>query len=268
MFHRTTLIGFALALCHLCAVQEAVGQTAAPDGFSGFLSGGAVLTPDFEGSADYTVAPLVIGEVTAFGVTAELKGLELRLPVRAYRPLSFGPVVRYNPGRSDVANDRVDRMQDIDGAVELGGFVAYGLSDVLLDNDGLSLEVSALADVSGAHDGVTGGVSLSYSKPLTQRWRLGLDASADLADTAYMDRFFGVDARDSAASGLALYDAEAGFKSVGVGATLSYAFTPSWSAIGRVGYSRLVGDAADSPIVADEGSPDQVIFGIGIGRRF
>ena len=33
-------------------------------------------------------------------------------------------------------------------------------------------------------------------------------------------------------------------------------------------YSRLLGDAADSPIVSDRGSRNQLYYGIGISRAF
>ena len=52
--------------------------------------------------------------------------------------------------------------------------------------------------------------------------------------------------------------------SVGV----DYALSDNWAITGQVGYARLLGDAADSPIVDDEGSANAFSAGIFVGYRF
>ena len=58
---------------------------------------------------------------------------------------------------------------------------------------------------------------------------------------------------NAARSGLDQYDADAGFKDAGIDLALGFGQGPGWRAslIGR--YRRLLNDAADSPIVKDEG---------------
>jgi len=75
------------------------------------------------------------------------------------------------------------------------------------------------------------------------------------------------------ASGLPVYDADGGFNSVGVnllgGFDLDGDLTNGGLAIFAIGgYSRVIGDAADSPFVADRGSRDQWLVGAGIGYTF
>jgi outer membrane scaffolding protein for murein synthesis (MipA/OmpV family) len=44
--------------------------------------------------------------------------------------------------------------------------------------------------------------------------------------------------------------------------------TENWSVMGRVGYARLLGDVADSPIVDREGSANAYEAGVFVGYRF
>jgi MipA family protein len=45
---------------------------------------------------------------------------------------------------------------------------------------------------------------------------------------------------------------------------LRYQFNPQWEAHSYVEYSRLLRDAAASPLVTQRGSPDQARVGIGV----
>jgi outer membrane scaffolding protein for murein synthesis (MipA/OmpV family) len=47
-----------------------------------------------------------------------------------------------------------------------------------------------------------------------------------------------------------------------------YELTDRWSLFGIAEYSRLVGDFADSPIVAVEGDKNQLTLGVGFGWKF
>ena len=57
-------------------------------------------------------------------------------------------------------------------------------------------------------------------------------------------------------------------RDAGVTAIVDVAVSQSWSVTGVAGYSRLLGDYADSPIVSERGSEDQFFFGLALGRRF
>ena len=75
------------------------------------------------------------------------------------------------------------------------------------------------------------------------------------------------------ASGLPAYEADGGFNKVG--ATLLGAFdldgdltNGGFALFAMGGYSKVIGDAADSPYVAQRGDADQWIVGAGIGYTF
>jgi outer membrane protein len=50
--------------------------------------------------------------------------------------------------------------------------------------------------------------------------------------------------------------------------TLSYRFTEAWSLTGLAAYSRLFSQAADSPIVDDEGNENQFLAGLLVNYSF
>ena len=50
--------------------------------------------------------------------------------------------------------------------------------------------------------------------------------------------------------------------------TVSYRFAEAWSLTGIVAYSRLFSQAADSPIVDDEGDENQFLAGLLVNYSF
>jgi outer membrane scaffolding protein for murein synthesis (MipA/OmpV family) len=82
--------------------------------------------------------------------------------------------------------------------------------------------------------------------------KLTTGIGTNYATDDYMTAFFGVNAAQSVASGLPVYNPSAGFKDVYIGATAAIDLNDRWTLllIGR--YAHLIGDAADSPIVETE----------------
>ena len=120
--------------------------------------------------------------------------------------------------------------------------------------------MEARQDADSGHEGalveLSAGTSLPFEKPL-----VFIALGTTWASDDYMESFFAVDAQQSADSGLKKYDAEAGIKDVSVSMTSGYKITNRWRIGGKLEYKRLVGDAADSPIVDDE---NQFLAGISL----
>jgi outer membrane protein len=114
-----------------------------------------------------------------------------------------------------------------------------------------------MKDVTEGNDGSIVRLRAGYRIPLSRTWILSVNAYTTWADNDYMATYFGVDPRDSARSGLEEYDADSGFKDIGITVPLRYGASEHWSIMGVSGYKRLIGDAADSPIVKDEGDKNQ-----------
>jgi outer membrane scaffolding protein for murein synthesis (MipA/OmpV family) len=111
---------------------------------------------------------------------------------------------------------------------------------------------------------VTSGLITDF----TDQFSLITAATASFISGDYADRMFGISAAGSAASGLAPYDPDGGLKDVGVAVIATYEWTDHWSGTLIGSYKRLVGDAADSPVVKDRGSADQFFAGVSIGYAF
>ena len=212
--------------------------------------------PDYEGSDDSQGIPMLMlkGKYDS-GRSFTLMGTNLRVNLVPSSQYSFGPVVNYRQGRDDVENDQVYAMKDIDDALELG---LYGMIDV----NNFMLGAEFLADVSDEHDGMLGKVSVGY------RWKAASSLTiipmvySTYADGDYMDTYFGINAGNRGTSTLPNYEADSGFKDVGITLSADYAFSEQWGLSGLLAYSALLNDAKDSPIVDDEGDDKQVTLGL------
>ncbi|TDJ71741.1 MAG: MipA/OmpV family protein [Proteobacteria bacterium] len=220
---------------------------------------GLAAVPDYEGSEDYQGVPVPIVRVdwrsrryVAFTGTRFRANL-----LSGFKKWQAGPMLNYNPGRDDVDNDRVDALRDIDNTIEGGGFVIF-------DAGKWETHLQFLTDVDDEHDGSLATFRQSYKRPLKNRRLLTLNFSLTYADDDYMETFFGIDTNNAARSGLRTFEAEADFKDVEVSVAFLRNVSKRWNIAYSLGYKRLLGDAADSPVVDDEGSADQ-FFGAIIG---
>jgi outer membrane protein len=219
---------------------------------------GVAFVPDYEGSDDYTAAPLLQARFNwSNNMYFSLLGNTARANLIPSKQWHFGPLLRYRAERNDVENDRVDAMEEVDAAVEVGVFSTNcrtGLFDLLNP------------DVADAHDGY---VDLDWLRhKLQDRTTLTLFAKTTYASEDYMDTYFGIDGADAARSGLRTFNADSEWKDVGVGVLVNHTFDSKWGLMGAVKYTKLLGDASDSPIVDDEGDDNQWLLGVLVNYRF
>lgn len=102
----------------------------------------------------------------------------------------------------------------------------------------------------------------------TAAWRLTAGPRLSLANKDYMNSNFGVGSDEAFAAGLPTYKASGGIESYGAGASAQYKWSEAWTSTGFVEYQRLAGSAADSPLLKDGGSPNQLSVGIGLTYTF
>jgi len=259
MFWRS---GAALLAISAFAADALATDFGLPQGSVDLKVGGvALVTPKYEGSKEYEVigfpflVPVGLGESGA----VQFKGPDdLRFRFLNFNGFEAGPVVGYRFGRDQDDADRLFGLGDVDGGLVVGGFVAYrpGPLGVFA-----SYNHQVTGDDAGGllRFGVEGKTKFSPAVELTAV--LG----ASYADSDYMDAYFGVNAFQSARSGLAQYDADAGIKDVYFGLTADVALDDRWGLILLGRYSRLLDEAADSPIVETE---DQFYGGIGLTYKF
>ncbi len=239
---------------------------------------GVGLSPSYTGSDDYRPFPLPIvqGEVAGIGFSPLGPGLALDFLTGEEEGLdiSFGPAFRIRSDRVDGIDDPVVELAgELDRAVEVG--VAAGISKrgIGTRRDSISLKIGARADVAGAHDGIIIEPSLGYFAPLDRGTAVSFSLNASIVDDNYADYYYSVNGVQSAASGLAPFEADGGLQSVGASTFIAYDFDGNalnggMSAVFIGSYSRLVGDAADTPYTSVRGDADQFFAGLGLGYTF
>ncbi len=232
---------------------------------------GVGTAPDYLGSNDYTVIPLPNFELRYGGYAVRSSRLGVEADVVGIPGLDAGPIIRYDLGRSDVDDSAVALLPEVDGSVELGAFIGAGIPLSILGAESQSIvtaRIEALQGLKGGHEGATVGASLGLVTPVTEDLTLVGSLSTTFMSKDYANSYFDVSAAGSAASGLSAFDASSGFRDVGMTVIANYKLNESWSLNGIGSYSRLVGDAANSPIVKDRGSPNQFLGGLGFSYTF
>jgi outer membrane protein len=224
------------------------------------LGGG--IAPAYEGASTYTgtVIPLInlerlnIPGVIDIGGTGATDGLKIAPSisvVRERKSADFAPLAGLN---------------NVDTTYAFGGRVGYEIGL----NEAVSVQPYVAARYAfGGAQGFVGEVGLDMTARLTPELTLVAGPVANFASENYMDRSYGVSAAESAATGgrMAEFDPQGGIKSVGVKAAVKYEFVADTFLNLEGSYSRIVGDAENSPIV-QSGSDSAFTAGIGISRRF
>lgn len=264
---RSTSIGKMTAVTLL--VATACSAYATDSKTSGFFAAGVAAVPDFEGSSDYQAVPFITSHLHRGSINFEFEGLTARLHLKRPSWFEAGLSLRYRFGRDDdIENNVVGRLTEIDDTLEAGAFFRIELDDQWQQRDSVELQVEAFADTGSAHNGNIAILSASYTFFSGNRWRFELGTETTYADTNYMNTYFSVDAINAGLSGLPRFNSNSGFKDFDVNLNATYFLSERFGILGRVAYTRLIGDAADSPIIRQEGDADQLFGGLSFSYQF
>jgi len=240
---------------------EEMSQTASTGQGGGFVGLGAAYGPDYEGGDDYEARIAPFGKyiwgsgryVSLGGTSGTEKAGRLKANIIATDQSNvweFGPLLQYRQKRDDVDNRKVDKLKEVDAATEAGAFVGF-------KSGPWSSSLSYATDVSSSHDGYLWYINSGYRIQVNDRFMMNVGVHLTWADDDYMDEYFGVSGKESAKTGLSKFSASSGFKDYGIGLTGHYKFNQSWGLLGNVGYTRMINDAEDSPIVNKVGDENQ-----------
>ena len=247
------------------------------------LGVGVGMAPSYEGSDNYDVvpAPRIAGSVGGIDFSSPGGGPGLALDLVPDKPRSkvdiiAGPAFRVNLNRTSldgIEDSVVRRLGDLDTAVEVGAEMRLRFNGVLTRSDSVTIGTTVLFDVAGAHESSVITPSIRYSRPINEAFFMSFNISATHVGDGYARYYYGIDATGSAASGLPLFDAEGGFKNVGLSVLSAYDFSGNaldggWSAFTIAGVSRLLNDAAQTPITSIRGDRNQAFVALGVGYTF
>lgn len=175
----------------------------------------------------------------------------------------FGAVLGVDGGRKDSdpsgpmeqGDARLAGMGDIDSSAEFGAFAGYGP---------LTLQVQRGLGSDG-HQGLRATLAVEHPIMLSQRTGLSLGASVHWADERYLQSYFGVNAAQAAATDFRLYTPEAGLHAADLSVGLEYQLNPRWSVQSALVWTKLLDQAADSPLVEGDADASAVL---GLVYRF
>ncbi len=261
-----TAVAISAGLGQRAHAQQAGGVVFELPEIRNYVAVAAGVVPDYMGSDDYTIGGAPAGLVK-FGSSerfARLIVTELSVNVLDSRSWRLGPVLNYRLARDDVDDSAVGRMRDIDGTVEAGVFGGWTWIGDEDPRHRFTASAEFLHDVGDQHSGYLISASARYFQPVTRPLTLSIGTTVTYGSGDYMQTYFGVDSNNAARSGLSQFNADSGLRDVRIPLMAIYSLSPNWHLAGGLVYSRLLGDASDSPIVDDRGSSNQLFAGLGV----
>ncbi|MEM8997798.1 MAG: MipA/OmpV family protein, partial [Acidobacteriota bacterium] len=264
-------VAVAFSATLLVSAAPAWSDDAEPPGKrGGFFVAGVAEIPEFLGADDGQLVPFLVGQFEGRRTTLEIEGLEARLDMIEGTRWRGGPSLSLGLPRDDdfVDEPRVQLLPEVDFALELGAFVGLEMPWGRTHEDRLRVDLAVRRDVLDAHDGLLAKLEFDYFFKISRMQRLGVAAALTWADGDYHRAYFSISPEASELSDLAPFDASAGVRDVGLEIYGITSFSERWGAFLRVAWNRLLGDAADSPVVVEAGSEDQLFTGLGVFYRW
>lgn len=250
---------FIAALSPGAGLAADAGHDAGGSSIGISVGGIAVVAPKYEGSKKYEVNVYPFIEPSGLGDDGmvQFKGIDdLRFRLFSAHGFEAGPLVGYRFGREESDGPRLRGLGDVDGGLVLGAYAAYRAGWFM---PFIAYQHQVTGDETGGliRFGVEAKSKLSPGVTLTTTF------GANYADDDYMDAYFSVTPAQSALSvaRLGVFNADAGIKDVFLGVSTDVPIAKDWTLKLSARYSRLLGDAADSPIVESE---NQFFAGVGL----
>lgn len=243
-------------------VSADVGQSNAATNVVVILGAGLGAAPVYEGASAYglTFRPIIDIERLRLPGLIDIGGGENG------GGLSFAPSFSVVGERISANHSALAGLNNVAATYALGARIGYEFPL----NDMLSAEIYGVPRYAfGGAEGLIGEAGLDVTARLTPQFEITGGPVVNFASENYMDKYFGVTAAESAATGgrLKAFDPTGGIKSVGIKMAARYEFVPDTFVTLNASYARFTGSPLDSPIV-QSGSADQFTVGLGFSRRF
>ena len=220
------------------------------------VGAGALVKPAYEGASVNQAQPYPIVTLHYLAIP----GLGEIKSSRFDQGFAFSPSFRYITKRKASDYSQLAGLNDVDATFEIGGKFSYTF--------GIIRPWGAIRQGFGGSDGVSGELGLDFIWRPDPVMELTLGPRASFASKDYMQTYFGVTQAEAARSPLlTAYSASGGFKGVGAECYARYEISPEWAVVGSLTYEKLIGDAADSPIVK-VGDDNQWIAQLGLSYKF
>lgn len=239
--YRLTL-STVLAASSFSAFAQSAPAPASDWNFSAGL--GVAAFPRYPGARTTRVLPLPLVTATYkdFFFADILKGVGVQGEVVKGLTLSAAVGANFD-SRESKDNAKLSGLRDISvaPAVILG-------ADYTLGRTFMSVNLSERLG-SGTRRGGVASAELGYNVWTGANLKVGAGVTAHAMDKTYARNFFGIDAAQSVASGLPVYEAKAGLRDAGLFVQGQYQIDDHWSLSSRIALVKLSSSAGRSPIV-------------------
>jgi len=164
---------------------------------------------------------------------------------------SAGPLANLVEGRD--GNHRLRGLRDVPDMLELGGFVQYSPVDFW------RVYAQGGRAEGGGHGqgGMLGRLGTELDYPMGGGVFGSTELVAHYADGRMNQTFFGVDANQAQASGIAAYRASGGLQDWTLSQGAMFPLAAHWTLLANVEWVHLTGSAAESSIVTQRGHANQ-----------
>lgn len=264
MMRSTFLLSFLLL--STVSLQQALAGDGEPfyaGDWSLTLGGSVAHGPEFDGAKGRKLLfePIISlgrqGQTTRFSSRNDSAGFGLF----ETENVKAGIAGKLITGRRAEDSDDLKGLHDVEIGVEAGAFAEVYPTE----------NIRARAEVRQgirSHDGQVVDLAVDAFADITPDVRISAGPRATWASKGYGKVYYGVNAAESAASGLDPYTPGSGWQSVGAGGAITWKATENVDTSLFAEYRRMVGVAADSSLVRQKGSEDQVTIGVSATYRF
>jgi len=256
-----------LPMAYSRADDEAPRTTAA----SNYLIGAMALSqPEYEGSDRRVLKlrPLWAYEWGRFRISTSRAGAAMNFASDPQGPgasallisgerLRFGAALRFDSGRQSGDSPHLQGLPDIKRTLRGRVFASWKF------DEHWDLGGNVSQDLLGRHGGTVGSLDLGYHLRLGEHTEGSVGVGMALANGQNMRTYFGVTPEQATPSGLPAFAPGGGARDAYAGVGFTTALTPRWILFGNVSGSRLVGDAAASPLTLQRSS-----FSAGLGLAY
>lgn len=263
------MAGLAVAAAVIPCSTAAFAQTGGQSSGKYFWSGGWSLTvggdfyrqPRFTGSSKYIMSaqPLISFGRTGVAERFASRNDNISFALMDAEDIRVGLTAEFLMARG---GSQADGLKDIPWGAEVGGFMEF------YPTDWFRLRTEIRHGIR-AHSGIIGEVAGDAFYDVTPAIRVSGGPRLSFASKKYFNTYYGINAQESAASGLSAYAPDGGgLASAGVGGAVTWLATDKITTSLYAEYAKLQGKAARSSLVRERGSRDQLTVGVSATYRF
>ena len=231
-----------------------------PKGFRIKIGGLAGFTPSFEGSSDYHLrfAPTldIIYRDRVF-----LNSNRLRINLLPSGDIRGGIQLKYRAGRNEKVSEDLAGLGNVGTSWEAGLYIEARLHSTLISAD-------ITHDIGNGHKSTLATLLVGQGLYMDDNTLVGVGVNVHWAGSRYMNAFFGVTPAQSAASGLPVFSAGAGFRDVGLLLYWRQSLSDHLDLMTNITFKHMLDAANDSPLVQQRGDPKQLLSSIALRYAF